>query len=86
MVNIKFGFGKPKPRQIWSDDDRKDIIQLDHHHESWLDLFLDLAFVAEFSNLSHIFLACGINFKTMVFVFSLFLIFFNSRLCLDGRQ
>ncbi len=35
---------KPKPRQIWKDENKKSIIKLDHTHESWLELFIDLIF------------------------------------------
>ena len=45
--------GRPVPKQEWTDEGDKIVVYDDDHRESWIDLFVDLTFVALLINLRY---------------------------------
>jgi low temperature requirement protein LtrA len=61
----KYLFKRPKPLNSWGHQE--------HRSESWMELFIDLFYVAFFIKLGDILHTCGAGMDIMVYVCSIFL-------------
>jgi hypothetical protein len=56
----------------------------DSEHEIWLDLFLDLIYIATFSNIAHVVMKCGVDdYSMFLWAGCIFTAIFNSRFLID---
>ena len=71
----KYMFKKPEPLNTWGDEE--------HRSESWMELFIDLFYVAFFIKLGDVFYTCGFNVDSMMYVASVFLGIYMSKFDFD---
>lgn len=75
-------YAPPQVNQEWSKD--KKVVIKHHHEESWVELFIDLIFVACFITLGSAMAKCRIGENLLSHAALIFLMMFFFRLSVDN--